>query len=248
VVLATPRGHDVRSANPRYGTRLTQPSGCAAHVAFWTTVSSMFDDVAVVTTNYDLLVERSLRHRPMKRGFGPGFYYGGLNRPQILKGTALPFTVTNPQRFVQLTGTVPVYKLHGSLNWARSSTGLELYQDMRPAFRRGGDAAIVPPIPEKEIPDWLNPVWEEAERTLSGTDCWIVCGYSLPNYDIAIGEMLKRASGSGIGAERIFILDPSSEDLGGRYRQVAPGADVCCFAGLPNGIRELRAVAINSSA
>ena len=41
--------------------------------------------------------------------------------------------------------------LHGSLNWSRAGEGLELFQDLRPAFRGGGDAAIIPPVPEKEI-------------------------------------------------------------------------------------------------
>jgi len=250
-VLATPRGYDAGSINPRYGIRITRPSQCGVYTAFWETISDTFDEIAVVTTNYDLLVERGLRHKPMKRVFGPGCYYGGLDRPQILKGTALPFTVKNPQRFVELTGKVPVYKLHGSLNWSRSSDGLELYQDvgmqlyqdMRPAFRHGGDAAIVPPIPEKKTPDWLKPVWEEAELRLSRTNCWVVCGYSLPDYDIAVQEMLKRASGSKL--EKMFILDPYSEDLRDRYTQVALGVEIYCLAGLPDGIRGLRSAAIS---
>ena len=241
--LATPRGFDAGPINPRYGIRITRPSQCDMHIAFWEGVVETFGEIAVVTTNYDLLIERGLRHRPMKRAFGPGCYYGGLGRPQILKGTALPFTVRDQQREVELTGSVPVYKLHGSLNWSRGRYGLELYQDMRPAFRYGGDAAIVPPIPEKKTPDWLKPVWEEAELMLSQANCWIVCGYSLPNYDIAVQEMLKRASGPKL--ERILILDPDSEVIRDRYKRVAPDTEIHCLAGLPYGIRGLRNAAIS---
>ena len=240
VALATPRGRDVNSVSPRYGPCITWPSRCAIHTAFWATVRTAFDDVAAVTTNYGLLIERSLRHRPMMRGFGPGFYYGGLIRPQVLKGTALPFTVTNPQRFVKLTGTIPVYKLHGSLNWARIGSSLELYQDMRPAFRHGGDAAIVPPASDKQTPSWLRPVWEEAEKKLSDSDCWIVCGYSLPSYDVGIERTLKRAAKFKTGIGRIFILDPFSEHLRDKYQQVAPSAEIHCLSGLPKGIGDLR--------
>lgn len=149
----------------------------------------------------------------------------------------MPATVRNSQRFVELTGSMPVYKLHGSLSWARSVSGLELYQDMRPAFRRGGDAAIVPPIPEKEVPEWLRPIWKEAELKLSQADCWIVCGYSLPEYDTAVHEMLRRASEPKM--QEVFLLDPDSEDLRDRYRQIAPDAEVHCLPGLPEGLQAL---------
>lgn len=245
-VLATPRGCDVRATNPRYGVRVTQPSWCAEHISFWKTVVSLFNVIAVVTTNYDLLIERILRHRPMKRSFGPGFYYGGLLRPQILKGAAQPFTVKDPQRFVELTGSLPLYKLHGSLSWALSSNGIEMFQDMRPAFRHGGDAAIVPPISEKKVPDWLRPIWEQAEMCLSQGDCWIVCGYSLPDYDTAIKRMLERASVSKL--ESIFLLDPYSKNLRANYEQIAPRAKISCLSGLPGGVHELNALARNVSA
>ena len=117
-VLATPRATDLRPITGRYRGRLTRPSWCRLHTYFWSTLMSFFTDISVVTTNYDLLIERSLRHKRMKRLFGPGFYYGGIPQPQVLKGTAQPFTVTNPQCFITLDGTIPVYKLHGSLNWS----------------------------------------------------------------------------------------------------------------------------------
>jgi hypothetical protein len=86
-----------------------------------------------------------------------------------------------------------LYKLHGSLNWTRVGDAVELYQDMRPAFQHGGDAAIVPPISEKETPGWLTNVWQAAERNLAAAHSWIVCGYSLPQFDVAIQAMLQRA-------------------------------------------------------
>jgi hypothetical protein len=61
-----------------------------------------------------------------------------------------------------MTGTIPVYKLHGSLNWSLTGQTVVAYQDMRPAFRHGGDAAIIPPIPEKLVPAWLKAIWSEA--------------------------------------------------------------------------------------
>jgi len=243
-VVATPRGSDVRSTNPRYGIRVTQPSRCVHHATFWKSVTSVSQHLTAITTNYDLLIERCLRHKPMKRAFGPGFYYGGLKRPQVLKGSALPFTVTDPQRFVELTGSIPIFKLHGSLSWSWSGGMLELYQDLRPAFRRGGDAAIVPPVSQKQVPEWLKPIWDEAELGLSQADCWIVCGYSLPQYDSAILEMLRRASRSRL--QEVFILDPDSVALRDKLSRIAPTAQIHSLAGLPEGTEELCERATNS--
>jgi hypothetical protein len=236
-VLASPRSTDVRPINLRYGGRITQPSWCRLHEAFFSSALKLFSDVTVVTTNYDLLIERSLRHRPMKRVFGPGFYYGGIERPQVLKGAAQPFTVNNPQRFVQLEGSLPVYKLHGSLNWSIENGHLQMYQDMRPAFRHGGTAAIVPPVPQKESPPWLLPIWKESKQVLSTADAWIVCGYSLPEYDRTVYELLSNASGSA--NKTIFILDPFSEGLKNKFQRLASFAEVVPLRGLPEGVEDL---------
>ena len=79
-----------------------------------------------------------------------------------------------------MTGSVPVYKLHGSLNWALSGETIIAYQDMRAVYRNGGDVAIVPPVPEKSVPVWLKTVWHQAEQALLKSDVWVVCGYSAP--------------------------------------------------------------------
>jgi hypothetical protein len=167
----------------------------------------------------------------------PGFFYGGLPVPQIAEGVALPWRTEDRMRVVKLEGSVPLMKVHGSLNWSIQSNEMSIYQDARAAFRHGGDAAIVPPMPEKEIPTWLHPVWAEAERHLARAGCWVVCGYSLPQYDIAMREMLSRAAAGK--RKTLFLLDPVSEQLRPRWQEVAPGADITCLFGLPAGTDQL---------
>jgi hypothetical protein len=115
---------------------------------------------------------------------------------------------------------------------------LELFQDLRPAFRRRGDAAIIPPVPEKEIPAWLQPVWNSAEEDLAGAADWIVCGYSLPSYDVAITDLLRRAAVAG-NLKRILILDPHASDICRRYSPIAQNVQVMALEGLPEGIDTL---------
>jgi hypothetical protein len=112
-ILATPLPQDRGSFQTRYAGRITRPVNVAEHNAFWDVLLSRFDVSAVVTTNYDLLAERGLRHRPMQRPMRPGFYYGGLGRPQILQGTAFPFSVAKAERQIELVGAIPLYKRVG---------------------------------------------------------------------------------------------------------------------------------------
>jgi hypothetical protein len=71
-----------------------------------------------------------------------------------------------------MTGSVPIFKLHGSLNWSLEGGKVIMYQDARAAFRKGGNAAIVPPVPEKSIPLWLKEVWEESNVALNNWDLY----------------------------------------------------------------------------
>jgi hypothetical protein len=236
-VLSSPRGTDAGPINPRYAVRLTRPLRSDVHTDFWATIVSCFDRVGVVTTNYDLCIERCLRHRRIARSSMPGFFYVGLPLPQVAKGVALPWRPAERMRTVTLDGSIPVYKIHGSLNWVLQDGRISLFQDARAAFRHGGDAAIVPPIPEKEIPVWLQPVWAEAERRLACAQFWIICGYSLPQYDKAVCQMLSRAATPG--EKVLFILDPLNTKLKPRWQEVAPTAEIVCLPGLPGGTTQL---------
>jgi hypothetical protein len=223
--------------NPRYSNRVNRPSRCEIHQRFWSVVLGYADDVAVLTTNYDLLIERTLRHRPMRRPFSPGCFYGGIPRPQMLKGAAQPFSVFAPDRLIEMSGAIPIYKLHGSLNWSLSADSLVMYQDARPAFRNGGTAAIVPPVPEKRVVAWLRAVWRESELALQNSKVWIVCGYSAPPYDTEVLRLLR--AGSAGRCRQIYILSPDSTSLRQRWSDLVPRANVVALQGLPEGVGEL---------
>ncbi len=77
--LASPVGADSRSfSSIRYGQRITNRTYYRRHEGFWLDLIERAELSGVVTTNYDLLIERSLRHRQMKRPPLPGFHYAGL--------------------------------------------------------------------------------------------------------------------------------------------------------------------------
>ena len=224
-----------QNRNPRYSNRINRPSDCQVHREFFDAILSATNDLAVITTNYDLLIERTLRHKPMRRPSSPGCYYGGLPRPQTLKGAAQPFSRWSYEQLIEMTGTIPVYKLHGSLSWSLSGGTIVAYQDMRPAFRNGGNAAIVPPVPEKEIPSWLASVWDGAARALCSSSAWVICGYSAPEYDVEVLRLLRAG-----GAHRpltVLLSSPDSDSSVARWRKIVPEANIVALPGLPAGIR-----------
>jgi hypothetical protein len=220
--------------NARYSNRINRRLYCSAHQQFWNAVLSVTSDVSVVTTNYDIVVERILRHRQMRRPPSPGCFYGGLPRPQILTGAVQPFSGWGPERIIEMTGTIPVFKLHGSLNWTLNGRSVVAYQDLRPVFRHGGTAAIIPPVPEKLVPPWLHEIWREAESSLERSDVWVVCGYSMPGYDTEVLRLLK-AAGNGRRLT-IFLLSPEADVLQKKCASLAPDAVIVCLPGLPEGI------------
>lgn len=239
IILATPLKHDFLIVrNPRYSGRITKPVLVSVHELFWDTVLKEFNICSVITTNYDILIERGLRHKQVKRRNRPGFYYGGFERPQKLKGTALPFSVRNQNKIIELNIGIPLYKLHGSLNWGTENGAFIMYQDLRPAFRHGGNAQIIPPITEKETPDWLFNVWEEAGTSLKESNNWIICGYSLPDYDIALFNFFKNMA-QKVNKINLIIIDPHSHVLKEKWKAIAPHAMIYCLQGLPQGIEEL---------
>lgn len=196
----------------RYGEKLTKPSRAQAHHRFLAKVLTEYDLVGAVTTNYDLLAERTLRHRQMVRPRTPGFYYAGL-RDEPVQGSSA-FSVRH--KWIEISGTVPLCKLHGSLNWTATSEGIRAYADCRPAFRSEATSYIVAPTPQKQRPALLRHVWEAAEEALSSADEWIVVGYSAPWYDQAVAALLTAAGGTSGG---VRVVDPNA-DVADRYRSL----------------------------
>ena len=89
----------------------------------------------------------------MKRIKRPGFYYGGV-QPSLLKGLAQPFSVRNSQRIIELKSGIPLFKLHGSLNWSLENGHFVTVSRPKSSIVKWRHSLIVPPVLEKETPDW----------------------------------------------------------------------------------------------
>ena len=229
--LSNPVLGETRRVGPRYAPQLQMPTRSRSQIAFWREIQKEHTVAAVVTLNYDLLAERTLRPHRMARWPGGGFHYGGL--ASRVQTSPSPF---GRERRSDPTpdGVIPVFKLHGSLNWVVQGTRVIIYQDVRGAFRDGGVAAIVPPLPEKQAPDWLTPIWRDAAVKLAEADEWVVVGYSLPEYDHAVRALLSTAAKAGT-VRRIVLHDPAAAELASRWRQLSDHLEVVAAEPLTRG-------------
>ena len=127
---------------------------------------------------------------------------------------------------VQLGNEIALYKLHGSVNWAWEphAPTLKIHDDARAVFRKDDKfrtPAIIPPIPEKEMPSEFSQIWAEARRSLLKCSRWIVCGYGLPDYDQALRLFFKDILSAQQQA-LILLLAPDSAVLAERWREISP--------------------------
>jgi len=182
------------------------------HVDFWARLRESTQDLGVVTFNYDILAEHGLQDY-VNGKWSPAFYYGGFMYNQHVQKMVNVTGNVRKSVSVPLGHEVPIYKLHGSINWAWESHSdtLKIHDDVRAAFRREGSGrpAIVPPIEEKELTPEFAAIWTEAAKRLARSERWIICGYSAPEYDVASRALLSRAAAEG-PAKQIELIDPNS--------------------------------------
>jgi hypothetical protein len=185
----------------------------------------------IVTTNYDLVVEKILG--PDAAGRLGGFHYWTQGQPVNKRHSEI-----NTQRGIHrntIDGTIPLLKLHGSLNWALlKEKGIDVYVDCYPSLTRGHQSLIVPPH-DSSHNEILSQIQLKASEVLKDADVWVFCGYSFPDYDIDndIGHLLKS---SAYNLRRVVILSPHAEDLEKKVRNLlnaaVPELEVKCGPGL----------------
>ena len=208
---------------------LTLTSGVPQIEAFWTALFKHSTEVTVLTTNYDILAERGIRHEPRPRAHRPGFNYGFGHVE--LEGSGFP-TFAHLRR-VRACGSVPLLKLHGSISWALRANRIVPYVDCRPAIR--GGAAIVAPAEAKQVPDYLGPTWALAEDALRASSIWIIVGYSLPPYDLHIRALFASCASHTLV---IHVFDPSPSPAA-RFESLLPSLPISRHPGFPEGLAGL---------
>ena len=171
----------------------------------------------VITTNWDIVVEKHLQDSNIK-------YNYGIN---VIPVDRSPTTIN------MLRGGIPLYKLHGSSNWVYCESCRRIFAGVgKTSLHKlifiqpndfeimGADKGIVdeviklkstfPPCRKcnnntlscrpatfsyrKDFSlSHFGTIWEKAHTRLSNSDVWCFIGYSLPNADFELKHLLKSA-------------------------------------------------------
>lgn len=210
------------------------------HKQFWERIERDFKVKYIVTTNYDISIEQALHSVPSPHRTAPRCRYGGFQHIQTVR--KMTDVTTRAYDLIQLGDDFVLYKLHGSINWAFEphSPTLKIHDDVRAVFRvddKYGIPAIVPPIPEKSMPPDFGQIWNEAKKVLLQTPIWIICGYSLPDYDQALKNWFQTILHER-EKTKLIILDPYSSEIGKKWKILATNCEVVSVSGLPNALSE----------
>lgn len=137
----------------------------------------------LLSLNYDTILDRALKGA----GLEPDYGFSHLN---LTAGEA---------------ATIPLLKLHGSLNWAHclACDRIELLThptggDGGPTCTRCGNPSldrliISPTWLKRYTATQLRHVWDLALEAIQGAESLTFIGYSLPPNDVAVAQFLRRA-------------------------------------------------------
>lgn len=196
---------------------------------------------AVITTNYDLIVDKPLQTDRQIRNLSQ--YQFGYPIRDLFWNEGDP----KPQERIEWRrddNSIPIYKLHGCTNWAYCNYCKELdlaatqddllalwpLQDQTNRRRCAAcespyEPILVPPVPNKGVMNnpVLAQVWQKAEKALEAARFVIFVGYSLPSADPLVAEMLATARhrSAKVNGERwaFCVIDPCCS-AHARYRSV----------------------------
>ncbi|MBU2850581.1 SIR2 family protein [Acidithiobacillus ferrivorans] len=171
----------------------------------------------IITFNYDTLIEDALTR--MKVPYNYGYSSANLiNHGKCQAGLSGHLTL-----FDAPTDSIPLLKLHGSINWADgepdSSTGLVprlFYDSYDELVAEDAVPLIEPPTWRKGGNDILRTVWDRAVNALQIATRIIFIGYSAPATDPHFRFLMAAGLAKNICLSKVVVVNPDdkvSEDI-----------------------------------
>jgi NAD-dependent SIR2 family protein deacetylase len=204
--------------------------------------------VTVISTNYDVVVEREL-YRRLRCEAIPERLDFGMSWREVVAGRPGPVQGRPPRPWLSL------FKLHGSLDWlvcpVCGSVSIDPWRTVGAREAAGPPEAcacgyrplrhlIVSPSAVRDVRDPnLLGIWQHALEALRAADQWVVIGYSLPPEDAAIRSLLLRAYRGRPRPPRLLLVERGRSESEERFRLFFPGLEAQ-RGGLEGFVRSLR--------
>jgi len=198
--------------------------------------------ISLISTNYDIVLDNQLQKKDI-------FNYGVLIRTTLEHKSSqsgnydMAIGIGGKKHFSKAeskwekpisqkkenSGKIPLFKLHGSLNWLWCPRCEELditFLEKGALWTQKGNficvseyctspyqILIVSPTMFKIYDNRvIKKVWKEAEQAISHSDYIIFIGYSFPEADIHIRCMLTKAIASAENRPKILVVDYKQDD------------------------------------
>jgi hypothetical protein len=177
-------------------------------------------DLSFITTNYDLNIECACLFN--HRRTNPGFYIKQIDSHPNLKGDS-----------IYLADGIPLYKLHGSINWFLSEK-MDIEIENRVVnvrtfentdwpilplpcasdYKSPTIPIIIPPsFLKPDLPEALKQVWRYSAKALSETNILVFIGYSFPSSDTEMMYFLASTLKENTNLRAVYIVDPKADDI-----------------------------------
>ncbi len=205
--------------------------------------------LSVITFNHDLLIENALAGMSANRYgrvwcLSHAYHLGSIEGTVSIPGAA-QYDDDCPGRRKE---HVPIYKLHGSLNWvfrtlraypptdfAKQARKVMIWnnvqipaEDNKLSQNAGRDwylwPLVVPPVYEKQgfIFGKLRPVWDAAGDALAGADRVIFWGYSFPAADVHARYFFQGAAQGNESLRAPILINPDPTAHAALWEVVRP--------------------------
>lgn len=204
----------------------------ARYVGYVAKLLGMFKDGSVegqntfITFNYDTVLEDALENLKVP------FHYGFTGKIPSSPPTILHRAVfdTSSKAQADMSG-IPVLKLHGSVNWARSKesddegipvaaplTVYGAYENVRVPNMLVPE--LVPPTWKKEFQNELQQVWSGAVNAIQTATNIVIIGFSMPPTDTHFKYLMAAGLQQNVSLRRILFVNPSVKELEQRARKL----------------------------
>lgn len=172
---------------------------CGLHAAMRNTV---------ITFNYDTVLENALSNWKLKS------WYGFESNSVEYDDTSTFVSENNDDL------TLPVLKLHGSVNWAmpQENGRLRIYGSYEELLGQNRQVLLVPPTWRKTFSGPISHVWDAAVRALRDATRIVIIGFSIPPTDIHFKYLLAAGLQENISLRKIFCINTDTEIEGNLFK------------------------------
>jgi len=184
---------------------------------------------AVLTTNYDTVVERGIGNLGQKLGIRGGAPLGKMEESGLID-YGFPVEGDHIDRGFR---PIRVFKLHGSISWSactsKSCGWFErslhagraedaLWGEFRcPQCQSPTEPVVVPPSRVKDCSrPFIQTIWERAKEVLKQADEIVFAGFSLDPSDQHIRDLLCDTFHQST-TKRVIVVDTGAEEVTNRY-------------------------------